>query len=37
MELKESYANLQNSTSKQNDQLSEKFSKERKEMNERVE
>lgn len=37
IELKESYANLQNNANKQNDQISEKFSKERKEMNEKIE
>lgn len=36
-ELKESYTNLQNNASKQNDHQSEKFSKERKEMSERIE
>jgi predicted nucleic acid-binding Zn-ribbon protein len=37
IELKESYQNLQNSTTKQNEQLSDKFNKERREMNERIE
>lgn len=36
-ELKESYANLQNSTQNQNDQVSEKFAKERRDLNEKVE
>lgn len=36
-ELKESYNNLQNSSSKQNDFQLEKFNKERRELNERLE
>ena len=36
-DLKESYQNLQNNASKQNDHQSEKFSKERKDLTEKIE
>ena len=36
-ELKESYSNLQNSTSNQNEQINEKFSRERRDLNEKIE
>jgi peptidoglycan hydrolase CwlO-like protein len=36
-ELKESYANLQNSASNQTDAVNEKFAKERRDLNEKIE
>lgn len=36
-ELKESYANLQNSSQNQSDQVNEKFARERRDLNEKVE
>ena len=37
IELKDNLTNIQNSSTKQNEQLSDKFNKERREMNERIE